>query len=185
MKEAPDTTPRAIPATILLHQEGVVAIVALVGLSMRAEDVADGLAPRGTAVASVFTGLVIGLACAAGVLILRRLPALAALEMWQRHMVRGWSLTDAVAVSVFSGLAEEALVRALLQPVIGLLPAALIFAALHLVPDRRLWLWPVLALVLGVILGVIFNLGGYPAAATAHITINGFALIRLQRVARE
>ena len=185
MKEAPETTPRAIPATILLHQEGVVAVVALVGLAMRSEGVAGGLAPRGTAVASVFTGLVVGLACAAAVWVLRRLPALAALEVWQRHMVRGWSLTDALAVSVFSGLAEEALVRALLQPMIGLLPAALIFAALHLVPDRRLWLWPVLALVLGVMLGVIFDHGGYPAAATAHITINAFALLRLQRVAQE
>jgi len=185
MKESPPTTPRAIPATILIHQEGVVAIIALVGLSMRAEGIVGGLAPRGAAAASVFTGLGVGAACAATVWLLRRLPALVALEAWQRDMVRGWSLTDAVAVSVFSGLAEEALVRALLQPIIGLLPAALLFAVLHLVPDRRLWIWPALALVLGVILGVVFKHGGYPAAATAHIAINGFALLRLQRVVQE
>jgi membrane protease YdiL (CAAX protease family) len=100
-------------------------------------------------------------------------------------MVRGWSATDAVAVAVFSGLAEEALVRALLQPLIGLLPAALLFAALHFMPDRRLWLWPLLALTLGVMLGGLFEFGGYPAAAAAHITINAISLSRLRRAAGE
>ena len=185
MTETPETTPRAIPATILIHQEGVVAVIALVGLSMRADGILGGLAPRGAAAASVFSGLAVGAACAAAVWVFRRLPALAALEAWQKDMVRGWSITDAAAVSVFSGLAEEALVRALLQPVIGLLPAALLFAALHLVPDRRLWLWPALALGLGGILGGGFRHGGYPAAATAHIAINAFALLRLQRAAHE
>jgi membrane protease YdiL (CAAX protease family) len=185
MTEKPDTTPRAIPATILIHQEGVVAIIALVGLSMRAEGILGGLAPRGAAATSVTVGLVVGVVCAATVWVLRRLPALAELEKWQRDMVRGWSLTDAAAVSIFSGLAEEALVRALLQPIIGLLPAALLFAALHLVPDRRLWLWPALALILGIVLGLVFEHGGYPAAAAAHIAINAFALLRLQRIAQE
>jgi membrane protease YdiL (CAAX protease family) len=185
MTPSPESMPRAIPATILIHQEGVVGIIALVGLSLRAEGILGGLAPRGSAAASMVSGLVVGGACAAAVWVLRRLPALAVLEEWQRHMVRGWSVTDAVAVAVFSGLAEEALVRALLQPVIGLLPAALLFAALHLVPDRRLWLWPALALVLGVVLGVVFEYGGYPAAATAHIAINAFALLRLQRAAED
>ena len=64
-------------------------------------------------------------------------------------MVEGWSAGDALAVAVFSGLAEEALIRALLQPLIGLVPAAAVFAVLHLVPDRRLWMWPVMALLLG------------------------------------
>jgi membrane protease YdiL (CAAX protease family) len=98
-------------------------------------------------------------------------------------MVTGWSVTDAAAVAVFSGLAEEALVRALLQPIIGLLPAALLFAALHFLPDRRLWLWPVLALILGMVLGKLFEIGGYPAAAAAHVTINAVSLYRLQRSA--
>ena len=111
--------------------------------------------------------------------------AAADLEAWQRKMVKGWSMTDAAVVAVFSGLAEEALVRALLQPVIGLLPAALLFAALHAIPDRRLWLWPVIALLLGIVLGVLFEHAGYPAAAAAHIVINAISLLRLQRPAVE
>ena len=176
---------RAIPAVALIHQEGVIGVIALVGLSLRAEGVLGGLAPRGSFAIGVFAGLVAGAACAAGLWAVRRLPALADLEEWQGQMVRNWSATDAISVSVFSGLAEEALIRALLQPIIGLLPAAALFAALHVVPDRRLWLWPVLACALGAILGLIFEFGGYPAAAAAHIAINAFALLRLQRAAAE
>jgi len=178
-----EPSPRSIPAAVLIHQEGVIGVTALVGLSFRSEGLAAGLAPQGPAATAVFTGLGAGLLCALVFWLLRNLPALAYLEEWQRHMVRGWSIIDVAAVALFSGLAEEALIRALLQPIIGLLPAALLFAALHLVPDRRLWLWPVAAFVLGVALGKIFAVGGYPAAAAAHIAINAFALLRLQRAA--
>jgi membrane protease YdiL (CAAX protease family) len=169
----------------LIHQEGVIGVIALVGLSLRTDGVSAALAPTGLGLPAIILGLVAGGVCAGVFWALRSLPALADLEAWQRHMVRGWSLTDAAAVAVFSGLAEEALIRALLQPVIGLLPAALLFAVLHLVPDRRLWLWPIAALVLGIVLGGIFEIGGYPAAAAAHITINAFAFLRLLRATVE
>jgi len=178
-----ESSARAIPAVALIHQEGVIGIIALVGLSLREGGIVGGLAPRGLLVATLFAGLGAGAICAAGLWAVRSLPALVDLEKWQRQMVRKWSVTDAIAVAVFSGLAEEALIRALLQPIIGLLPAALLFAALHLVPDRRLWLWPVLACALGVVLGLIFEFGGYPAAAAAHIAINAVALLRLQQTA--
>jgi membrane protease YdiL (CAAX protease family) len=176
---------RAIPAVVLIHQEGVIGVIALVGLSLRETGVWGGLAPRGSLVSGVIAGLVAGAACAGGLWMLRRLPALANLEAWQQQMVHDWSVADAIAVAIFSGLAEEALIRALLQPIIGLLPAALLFAALHIVPNRRLWLWPILACALGAVLGMIFEFSGYPAAAAAHIAINAFALLRLQRTATE
>ena len=178
-----ETSARAIPAVVLIHQEGVIGIIALVGLSLRSEGILGGLAPRGSVATGILAGLGVGVACAVGLWVVRNLPALADLEQWQRQMVRNWSATDAVAVALFSGLAEEALIRALLQPIIGLVPAALLFAALHLVPDRRLWLWPVLACALGVVLGMIFEFWGYPAAAAAHIAINAVALLRLQQTA--
>ena len=81
------------------------------------------------------------------------------------EMLAGWNLQDAFAVALLSGLAEEALMRAFLQPWIGLLPAALAFGLLHTLPDRRLWLWPVAAFVMGIILGLLYEYGGYPAAA--------------------
>jgi len=174
---------QAIPAVAIIHQEGVIGVIALVGLSLRPAGVLGGLAPRGPLAVGVFTGVIAGALCAAALWAMRHFPALADLEAWQQRMVRNWSVTDAAAVAIFSGLAEEALIRALLQPVIGLLPAAVLFAALHVVPDRRLWLWPVVACALGAGLGLLFEFGGYPAAAAAHIAINAFALLRLQRMA--
>ena len=63
---------------------------------------------------------------------------------------------------------------------IGLIPAAVIFAVLHIVPDRRLWLWPVVAFAFGLVLGLLFDHAGFPAAASAHIVINLVALLRLR-----
>jgi membrane protease YdiL (CAAX protease family) len=176
---------RTIPAVALIHQEGAIGVIALVGLFFRPQGLTAALSPNGSLVFSLLIGVGAGGLCAALFWFLRSLPPLAALEAWQRRMVKEWSVADAAAVAVFSGLAEEALVRALLQPIIGLLPAALLFAALHFLPDRRLWLWPVLALVLGVVLGKLFEAGGYPAAAAAHVTINAVSLIRLQRPLEE
>jgi hypothetical protein len=185
MARPEDPPLRKLPAVALIHQEGVIGIIALIGLSLRSPGLVASLSPKGSVVLALTVGIGAGVLCAGLFWLLRRLPALAELEGWQRLMVRGWSATDAVAVAVFSGLAEEALVRALLQPLIGLLPAALLFAALHFMPDRRLWLWPLLALTLGVMLGGLFEFGGYPAAAAAHITINAISLSRLRRAAGE
>lgn len=174
---------RTIPAIMIIHQEGVIALGAIVALSFQKAGVLTGLAPKRAFLESILLGVGIGVASFALLWLIRGLGPLVDLESWQRRMVQGWTLTDAVAVAVFSGLAEEAFIRAFLQPLIGLLPAALVFAVLHIVPDRRLWFWPVVALGLGLVLGWSFSFGGYPAAAAAHIAINGLSLTRLRRSA--
>ncbi len=171
-----------LPPSLVVHQEGVVALVALVGLGLRDGSPLAGLAPRG----DLLTGLAAGAAVGVAAAVLSRY-ALGwwrperRLERWQKRLLGGWSRGDAAAVALFSGLAEEALVRALLQPLIGLVAATLLFAILHAVPDRRLWLWPVQALVLGTVLGLLFARWGYPAAALAHITVNLWGLRHLSR----
>jgi len=176
-----DTTPRSIPAVVIIHQEGVIGLIALIGLSFQNKGGLAGLAPTVSLIAAVIGGVAIGVGSSVILWGLRGLRPAADLESWQRRMVQGWSITDALAVALFSGLAEEALIRALLQPLLGLVPAALLFAALHFIPDRRLWLWPILAFALGLVLGWTFELWGYPAAAAAHITINTLSLRRLRR----
>lgn len=173
-------TARTIPAVMIIHQEGVIALAAIVALSFQNAGVLAGLAPKRAILESLLLGVGIGVACFALLWLIRGVGPLVDLESWQRRMVQGWTMTDAVAVAVLSGLAEEAFIRAFLQPLIGLLPAALVFALLHIVPDRRLWLWPVVALGLGLVLGWSFSFGGYPAAAAAHIVINGLSLARLR-----
>ncbi len=177
--------PVPVRATLLIHQEGILAVVAIVGIALSERGLATAFSPTSTMVASVGIGVATGAACLGIVWLLRRTSPLRRLERWQSTLVAGWSETDAVMVALVSGLAEEALLRAFLQPIIGLLPAAVLFAALHLVPDRRLWFWPAFALLTGVVLGGLFELYGYPSAAAAHITINLLALLRLRRHAGE
>lgn len=185
MSDGNGTHPGPIQPQLLIHQEGLLAVVAIVGLSLTERGLAGGLAPIGSLVASVATGFAGGTLCVAALWLTRDRAPLHALEAWQRRLVAEWSAVDGLAVALVSGLAEEALVRALLQPLIGLVPAAVVFAALHIVPDRRLWAWPVLALCCGLGLGVLFQQFGYPAAATAHVLINGVAFLRLTTGAAE
>jgi len=174
------TLPTVRPV-LLLHQEGVIGLVAVIGLGLKDGNPLGGLAPQGSLAWSIVVGALVGIASSGALWLTRRMPPLAELQRFQQRLVRGWTVVDAAAVALLSGIAEEALLRALLQPVIGLVPAALLFAVLHLVPDRRLWMWPVIALGLGLVLGVVFSRYGYPAAAAAHCAINLLALMRLRR----
>lgn len=177
--------PPPIRAVALVHQEGLLAVLAVVGLSFRGKGVLGALSARGTLLESLAMGLVAGFVCVGLLWAIRRLPPLERLETWQRGVVAQWSTTDAVMVALISGLAEEALLRAFLQPIIGLFAAAALFAVLHLVPDRALWFWPLFALVCGLMLGGLFEVWGYPASAAAHIVINTVALVRLRRPVEE
>ncbi len=173
--------PAPIRATALLHQEGILAVVAAVGLFFRGQGPMTALLPRTSWIESLGAGVITGGAALVLMGVLLLVPVVRDLERWQAGMVQNWTMLDAVAVAVFSGLAEEALIRALLQPWIGLVAAAVLFALLHIVPDRRLWAWPVIALVLGLMFGLIFERWGYPAAALAHIVVNLVSLLRLRR----
>jgi len=182
---AVSTDPPTIRAVALVHQEGVLALLAVIGLSFTDKGVLQALAARGPLIWSVAVGILAGLVCVGVLWSIRRLPPLERLERWQRVVVETWSTTDAVAVALISGLAEEALLRAFLQPIIGLIPAAVVFAVLHFVPDRKLWFWPLFALISGLLLGGLFEIWGYPAAAATHIVINTVALVRLRRPIEE
>jgi hypothetical protein len=177
--------PAPIRPVLLVHQEGVLALLAVIGLAFSERGILQSLAPSGPMFVSITIGSAVGLGCVALLWVLRGLGPLQRLEKWQRVMVSEWSGADAAAVALISGLAEEAMLRAFLQPVIGLVPAAVLFAVLHLVPDRKLWFWPFFALVSGLMLGGLFELYGFPAAAAAHTMMNGLALMRLRRPERE
>jgi membrane protease YdiL (CAAX protease family) len=172
--------PPSVSPVALLHQEGILGVVAIVGLAWRDERPLAGLAPDGPLWRSVAVGAAVALAASVALWLVRQWQPLDRLQRFQGRLVQGWTAIDAVAVAVLSGLAEEALLRALLQPILGLIPAAVLFAVLHLVPDRELWMWPVIALGLGIVLGLLFERYGYPAAAAAHIVVNAVALMRLR-----
>lgn len=176
------TAPPRLHATTILHQEGLFALLAFLAIFLRQGDVLSALAPAGPILISVGMGVAVGLLLSLVDLLLSGAPLFRDLESFQSEMIAGWSLQDVFAVSLLSGIAEEALMRAFLLPWIGLIPSALCFALLHIVPDRRLWLWPVMAFAMGLLLGLLFLKWGYPACATAHILINALSFLRLLRV---
>ncbi len=180
MTEPKELTPRMIPAVMLIHQEGAIAVIAVIGIWLRDDGFANAFSARGGIATAILVGAGVGLACFCLLWLVRASGPLRDLETWQRRMVEGWTVGDAAAVAVFSGLAEEALIRALLQPLIGLVAAASIFAVLHFVPDRKLWMWPLMALLLGLVIGWVFARWGYPAAAAAHVVVNGLSLARFR-----
>ena len=177
--------PRSLSPVLVVHQEGVVGLLALAGLALREGGPLPALAPYHSPLASLALGVAAGAATAAVLWLLRFSPALRQLEQWQRDVVGSWSAGEAAAVALLSGIAEEALLRAFLQPVVGIWVASLAFALLHLAPDRRLWIWPLVALTMGLAFGVLFEFSGYPACAAAHVTVNLIALLRLRTVREE
>ncbi len=173
--------PQPVRATTLIHQEGVLGVIALAVLAFREGGPAAALAPTpGRLLEGVLVAAVVAAAIVLGLWWCRRLPPVRRLQSFQARLVRSWSASDAAAVALLSGLAEEALMRAVLQPLIGLLPAATLFALLHLVPDRELWFWPVFALALGLVFGLLFERYGYPAAASGHMVLNLLAIQQLR-----
>jgi membrane protease YdiL (CAAX protease family) len=179
MSSSLTSSSRAISPRLLVHQEGLICVVALIGLLLREGGLLPYVAPRSGWLAALAGGTGAGICLAAMIWLLRNLGPARELEEWLSDMLRKWSVTDAMSVAFISGIAEEALIRALLQPMIGLFPAALLFALLHIFPDRRLWFWPFMALTLGIVIGLLFERYGYPAAALAHIIVNAIGMVRV------
>lgn len=91
--------------------------------------------------------------------------------------------TGQIAIlALVSGIAEEAFFRGALQPRVGLLLASLLFGLAHLVP-RADWLpWSAFALVVGLLLGWLFEAtGNLVAPVVAHALVNGVNLYFLTR----
>lgn len=73
-----------------------------------------------------------------------------------------------------SAVAEELFFRGWLLPLAGLIPSSIVFGALHYVPNTKgMWTWVPLAVVMGLIFGLMFKvLGTLTAPIAAHAVIN-------------
>jgi len=86
-------------------------------------------------------------------------------------------LRHCLALAALSGVAEEALFRGALQPLVGLVPASLIFGLVHFVPRRELAPWCLFAFAAGLLLGGLFEWSGnLVAPVVAHAGINAVNL---------
>ena len=131
--------------------------------------------------------LLIGALMAAGVLTGSR--ALRGSFGWARQLEEEFSIllsplttADALILASTSGFVEELFFRATLQPVFGLWVTSLAFGLLHYPVNRRMIPWTVLATLLGLVFGVVYDrTGSLLAVSLAHGLIN---LVELMTIVR-
>lgn len=94
------------------------------------------------------------------------------------RLVDGASKSELILVSVFSGVGEEAFFRGALQPELGLVATSVLFGALHVVPERRFFVWTLLSVGAGFLFGFLYErTGGLLAPTTAHVLHNAATLL--------
>jgi len=126
-------------------------------------------------------GAAAGGTMAVGWEIFRRTSARArALEEALRHAVGPLERHEAVALAALSAVAEEVFFRGAVQGSWGVVPATLLFAALHIGRGPAFRPWPWAALVAGAVLGTLALLrGNLTAPIVAHFSVNAVGLVRL------
>ena len=118
-----------------------------------------------------------GMVVAAGALLRRRLRLALDLEAALRETLGRRGILEIALLALFSGVAEETFFRGALQPVLGWVAASLLFGAVHFVPRKAYLLWTPFAVVVGFLLGGLYEWSGNIwAPVTAHVTINALNL---------
>jgi membrane protease YdiL (CAAX protease family) len=141
-----------------------------------------GLSPEMAALDSVLLGGAFG-----GVIVLASRASVGRFRWAQRlhaefrPVARQLSSVDILVLAALSGLAEELLFRGLLQPLVGLLPQALLFGLVHQTRGPSRWVWAIWAAVVGLGLGALFQLtGSIWGPVLAHAMINAINLTYLK-----
>jgi len=123
---------------------------------------------------SLGLGLVLALAVVAVT------PRLVERAQWARalhaelgEIIAPLSSAEITWLALASGFAEELFFRGAMQPVLGLLITSVIFGAVHVGPKPLFLAWTTWAFVMGLLLGVIFELTGVLwGPVFAHVWIN-------------
>lgn len=90
-----------------------------------------------------------------------------------RPLARSISTPGILMLAVFSSCGEELLFRGLLQPWLGLVAQGLLFGFLHQIGGPSRWVWVAWATVVGLLLGVVYQLTGSLAGPLiAHALVN-------------
>lgn len=88
--------------------------------------------------------------------------------------------SEAIALALLSGFAEELFFRGAVQGQWGWLPATVLFALLHTGPGRHFRLWTLFAALAGALFGgLMLWRGNLLAPVLGHILVNGVNLRRL------
>lgn len=102
------------------------------------------------------------------------------LELRLRERLGPLTRGEVYGLALLSGVAEEVFFRGALQPAWGIVPATLLFAALHSGRGREMLLWAASALVAGALLGgMMLWRGSLFAPILCHAMVNAVQLRRL------
>jgi uncharacterized protein len=137
-----------------------------------------------SATLSVFLGAITAIVTVSlGLLAYRLLPILREIaEELAPRLVDGADRGSLVLVSIFSGVGEETFFRGAVQQEFGLVIASLVFGLAHVGPDRRYLVWTLWSVLVGFLLGVLYEVtGGLLAPILAHSTHNAATLLLWRR----
>ncbi|MBI1849768.1 MAG: CPBP family intramembrane metalloprotease [Planctomycetes bacterium] len=130
-------------------------------------------------VGAAAAGVILGLTSLAG-----RFPIMEELEAEFARILGRLAFGEVCLLAVASGIGEEVLFRGALQPIVGYVPASLLFGCVHTGPDRRFFAWTLFALGVGFAFGgVVMWRESLLAVITAHALVNGVSLFRISRIA--
>ena len=95
---------------------------------------------------------------------------------------REQSSPNLTLLALSSSLVEEIVFRGWLHSLIGFVAASVTFGVLHMPPKREHWPWTISALIMGFVLGGLYEWrGSVTAPFVTHFTINYFNLHALAR----
>ncbi len=159
---------------ILVQLYGVLTVIGILGMMWR--DSLDRLFPEDllTCIHQVTLGIFGGIALIAlSRLGERYFASVASLTRGFAEMLGSFSVRDSLIVALVSGIGEEVFFRGLLQDWIGIWWSSLLFALLHIGPDRRFVSWPILAFMASLVLaGLYEHSGNVVAPVVAHALVN-------------
>lgn len=135
----------------------------------------------------------LGLGLGAGLLLLglwaaaeRIFPLARDLEAKLAQALGPLSGSEAFALALLSGFAEELFFRGAVQGTLGVVGATILFGLLHSGPGKELRLWTLFALLAGAVLGLLMVWRGNLLGPVAgHFLVNAVNLRRLADRARE
>lgn len=133
--------------------------------------------------ASIALGLVVaGVTIGSTRVLLERARWARALRTELKLLLERASGAQLVVLGIASGTAEEIFFRGALQPFAGYVLTSLVFGLLHVGPRREFLPWTAWAVVMGFVLGGVFELtGALEGPLLAHVLINA---VNLRVIAR-
>ena len=123
---------------------------------------------------AIALGLFLGLlGVAASYVLERSVPGVRLLGERFGMVLAGVGVREAITLAALSSVGEELLFRGCLQEEVGLLPATIVFALVHVGPSRDYLWWTASAFVFGLGLGFLYEVhGGLLGPIVMHFVIN-------------